>query len=65
MNCTTHHHACDCREQRTQELIREMFGEIAVEWRNDSWTEKIRKEAVELGYLEDVSDDTGRTGRTH
>jgi hypothetical protein len=61
MRCTTHHYACDCREKRTKELIREMFEQIKDEWRNDPSTEEYRKEAAELGYLEEGSDDTGRT----
>ena len=31
MNCTTHHHACECREKLIKELLRELYWDTASE----------------------------------
>jgi len=31
MNCTTHHHACDCREAKLKALLREVFADAVAE----------------------------------
>jgi hypothetical protein len=31
MNCTTHHHACACREAKLKALLREVFADAVAE----------------------------------
>lgn len=56
--CTTHHHACDCREAATRELVNDLM-ELALEWRSRecSFTDpsgryvELKTKAQELAYV--------------
>jgi len=55
--CVSHHHACDCREERTKKLVQGLM-DLAIEWRQKdcSFTnpmaeyKRLHLEARELGY---------------
>jgi hypothetical protein len=48
--CTTHHHACDCREAKFAELEREL-AELTKD--RDGWRECARQYSFDLGRLQD------------
>ena len=47
--CTTHHHACDCREEATRKLVIDLLG-------TDKNWKILHAEAVRLGYVQGRSD---------
>jgi hypothetical protein len=50
-NCTTHHHACDCREAATRKLVNELLHGAAAAT-SISEFDRLRAEAVRLGYVQ-------------
>jgi hypothetical protein len=61
--CTTHHHACDCREEATRKLVNDLIeharyscGSITIQ--------RLRAEAVRLGYVQGRSDRPDEKGET-
>ena len=53
--CTTHHKACDCREEATRKLVNELLSSTL--FAQDSyWYKELRAESVRLGYAQARSD---------
>jgi hypothetical protein len=53
--CTTHHHACDCREEATRRLVIDLLG-------TDKNWKSLRAEAERLGYVQARSDRPAAQG---
>lgn len=53
MNCTTHHTACDCREERTRRIIKRLLDHLkwSHSYDDQECYDEMLDEAIELGYL--------------
>jgi hypothetical protein len=59
--CTTHHHACDCREAATRKLVNELLL-IGTDSTAREWWNNLHAEAVRLGYVQGRSDRPAAQG---
>ena len=59
--CTTHHHACDCREAATRKLVNELLRDAAFKGVACDY-DRLRAESVRLGYLQGRSDRPAAQG---
>ena len=53
--CVTHHYACDCREEKTRTLVRDMIGYFFLihnEMEKAMYDEFVER-AIELGYVKE------------
>jgi hypothetical protein len=55
-NCTTHHHACDCREAATRKIVNDLLHAAVVGLPPEPFN-ALHAEALRLGYVQGQADN--------
>ena len=59
--CTTHHHACDCREEATKKLVNKLLRDAAFKGVACDY-DRLHADAVRLGYVQGRADRPAAQG---